>query len=97
MRIHPNTHKGAPLEDAISAYAETYEAERAIKTRDGDWRVRLHMADVLGVKEETITGKDVTAFIRRMGAHYLARKIRGIGATIAERLHRDAVNSQLLP
>ena len=90
MKIHPNTHKGAPLEDAIDAFAEAYDAERAQKTRDGDWRVRLHIADVLGVKEETVTGKDVTAFIRRMGATYLARKISGIGQTTAERLWKEA-------
>jgi len=88
MKIHPNTHKGAPLQDAIDDFAEAYEAQS--KSSREAWQIRLYMADKLGVKEETITEKDVHYFCLRMGVVYLARKIRGIGTSTAERLCREA-------
>lgn len=81
----------APLSTAIDAFAVEYEASR--RTQSSDWRVRLYMADKLGVDEATISDRDVHYFIQRMGAVYLARKVQGIGATIAERLCREAAEA----
>jgi hypothetical protein len=85
MKIHPNTHKGAPLMDAIDGFAKAYEA-RDRSEPSQLWRLRLHMAAELDVSEQSILVKDCAYFIRRMGSAYLARRVRGMGTITAQRL-----------
>lgn len=85
MKIHPNTHTGPPLQDAIDAFAEAYETMRRTEPSQL-WRVRLHLASVMDVSEQSLHEKDVRYFIRRMGAEYLARRVRGVGDVVANRL-----------
>lgn len=85
MKIHPNTHKGAPLMDAIDDFARAYEArDKSEPTKL--WCVRLHIAAELDVTEQDVTTKDIAYFIRRLGSAYLIRRVRGMGDITAQRL-----------
>ena len=83
MKIYKNTHKGAPLMDAIDEYATTYEARNAASRVDLWRRVKVHMAVKLRVEEKDITDKDLAYFVRRMGVSYLIRKIHSMRTVTA--------------
>lgn len=85
MKIHPNTHKGPPLQDAIDDFARAYEA-RDKSEPTALWKVRLHMAQQLDVTEQEILTKDIAYFIRRLGSAYLIRRVRGMGDITSQRL-----------
>lgn len=86
MKIYKNTHKGAPLMDAIDEYAMTDKA-RIAASRVYLWRrVKMHMAVKLRVEEKDITDKDLAYFVRRMGATYLVRKIHTMTTVTAEHM-----------
>ena len=59
MKIYKNTHKGAPLQDAIDEYAMTDKARIAASRVDLWRRVKMHMAVKLRVEEKDITDKDL--------------------------------------
>lgn len=86
MKIYKNSHKGAPLMDAIDDFARAYEA-RDRSEPSKLWCVRLHVAAELDVTEQELTTKDLAYFIRRLGAAYLVRRVRGMGDITAQRLH----------
>ena len=83
MKIYKNTHKGAPLMDAIDEYATTYEARNAASRTDLWRRVKVHMGVKLRVEEKDITDKDLAYFVRRMGVSYLIRKIHSMTTVTA--------------
>jgi hypothetical protein len=86
MKIYKNTHKGAPLMDAIDEYATAYEARNAA-SRIYLWRgVKVHMAVKLLVEEKDVTDKDLAYFVRRMGVTYLIRKIHSMTMVTAENM-----------
>ena len=85
MKIYKNTHKGAPLMDAIDDFARAYEA-RDNTEPSKLWTVRLHLAQELNVTEQEILTKDIAYFIRRLGSVYLVRRVRGMGDITAQRL-----------
>ena len=86
MKIYKNTHKGAPLMDAIDEYATAYEARNAASRTDLWRRVKMHMAVKLRVEEKDITDKDLAYFVRRMGVSYLIRKIHSMTTVTAEHM-----------
>ena len=86
MKIYKNTHKGAPLMDAIDEYAMTDKARIAASRVDLWRRVKMHMAVKLRVEEKDITDKDLAYFVRRMGLTYLIRKIRSMTTVTAEHM-----------
>ena len=83
MKIYKNTHKGAPLMDAIDEYAMTDKARIAASRVDLWRRVKMHMAVKLRVEEKDITDKDLAYFVRRMGVSYLIRKIHSMTTVTA--------------
>ena len=83
MKIYKNTHKGAPLMDAIDEYATTYESRNAAPRTDLWRRVKVHMGVKLRVEEKDITDKDLAYFVRRMGVSYLIRKIHSMTTVTA--------------
>lgn len=86
MKIYKNTHKGAPLQDAIDEYAMTDKARIAASRVDLWRRVKMHMAVKLRVEEKDITDKDLAYFVRRMGVSYLVRKIHSMTTVTAEHM-----------
>ena len=86
MKIYKNTHKGAPLMDAIDEYATTYEARNAASRVDLWRRVKVHMALKMRVEEKEVTDKDLAYFVRRMGSTYLIRKIHTMTTATADHL-----------
>ena len=86
MKIYKNTHKGAPLMDAIDEYAMTDKARIAASRVDLWRRVKMHMAVKLRVEEKDITDKDLAYFVRRMGGSYLVRKIHSMTTVTAEHM-----------
>ena len=54
MKIYKNTHKGAPLQDAIDEYASTYEARNAAARVDLLRRVKVHMAIKIRVEDKEV-------------------------------------------
>jgi hypothetical protein len=86
MKIYKNTHKGAPLMDAIDEYATAYEARNAASRVDLWRRVKVHMGVKLRVEEKDITDKDLAYFVRRMGVSYLIRKIHSMTTVTAEHM-----------
>ena len=86
MKIYKNTHKGAPLMDAIDEYAMTDKARIAASRVDLWRRVKMHMAVKLRVEEKDITDKDLAYFVRRMGLTYLIRKIHTMTTVTAEHM-----------
>ena len=86
MKIYKNTHKGAPLMDAIDEYAMTDKARIAASRVDLWRRVKMHMAVKLRVEEKDITDKDLAYFVKRMGVSYLVRKIHSMTTVTAEHM-----------
>lgn len=86
MKIYKNTHKGAPLQDAIDEYATAWESRNAASRTDLWRRVKVHMAVKLGVEEKDITDKDLAYFVRHMGVSYLIRKIHSMTTITAEHM-----------
>jgi len=86
VKIYKNTHKGAPLMDAIDEYATTYEARNAASRVDLWRRVRVHMVGKLSIPEKHVTDKDLAYFVRRMGSTYLIRKIHTMTKATAEHM-----------
>ena len=86
MKIYKNTHKGAPLMDAIDEYAMTDKARIAASRVELWRRVKMHMAVKLRVEEKDITDKDLAYFVRRMGLTYLIRKIHTMTTVTAEHM-----------
>lgn len=86
MKIYKNTHKGAPLMDAIDEYASTYEARNAAARVDLWQRVKVHMAIKISVEYKEVTDKDLAYFVRRMGVTYLIRKIHSMTMVTAEHM-----------
>ena len=86
MKIYKNTHKGAPLMDAIDEYASNYEKRKAVSRIDL-WRwVKAHIAAKLRVPEKEVTDKDLAYFVRRMGVTYLIRQTYGMTTVTAENM-----------
>jgi len=86
VKIYKNTHKGAPLMDAIDEYASNYEKRKAVSRIDL-WRwVKVHMAIKIRVEEKEVTDKDLAYFVRRMGPTYLIRKIHTMTTATADHL-----------
>ena len=85
MKIYKNTHKGAPLMDAIDEYATAWESRKAARL-DLWRRVKVHMGVKLHVEEKDITDKDLAYFVRRMGVSYLVRKIHSMTTITAEHM-----------
>ena len=86
MKIYKNTHKGAPLMDAIDEYATAWESRNFV-TRIELWkRVKVHMVSKLSISEKYVTDKDLAYFVRRMGVTYLIRKIHGMTTVTAEHM-----------
>ena len=85
MKIYKNTHKGAPLMDAIDEYATAWESRKAARL-DLWRRVKVHMGVKLRVEEKDITDKDLAYFVRRMGVSYLIRKIHSMTTITAEHM-----------
>jgi len=86
VKIYKNTHKGAPLMDAIDEYATAWES-RNFATRIELWkRVKVHMVSKLSIQEKYVTDKDLAYFVRRMGVTYLIRKIHGMTTVTAEHM-----------
>jgi hypothetical protein len=92
MKIYKNTHKGAPLQDAIDEYATVWEARNAASRVDLWRRVKVHMSVKLRVEEKDITDKDLAYFVRRMGVTYLIRKIHTMTKATAEHMLSWATN-----
>lgn len=92
MKIYKNTHKGAPLMDAIDEYATAYEARNAASRVDLWRRVKVHMGGKLRVEEKDITDKDLAYFVRRMGVSYLIRKIHSMTTVTAGNMLLWATN-----
>ena len=92
MKIYKNTHKGAPLMDAIDEYATAYEARNAASRTDLWRRVKVHMGGKLRVEEKDITDKDLAYFVRRMGVSYLIRKIHSMTTVTAGNMLLWATN-----
>ena len=92
MKIYKNTHKGAPLMDAIDEYASTYEARNAAARVDLLRRVKVHMAIKSRVEDKEVTDKDLAYFVRRMGPTYLIRKIHTMTTATANHLLLWATN-----
>jgi hypothetical protein len=92
MKIYKNTHKGAPLMDAIDEYATTYEARNSASRTDLWRRVKVHMGVKLRVEEKDITDKDLAYFVRRMGVSYLIRKIHSMTTVTAGNMLLWATN-----
>jgi len=92
VKIYKNTHKGAPLMDAIDEYATAYEARNAASRVDLWRRVRVHMAVKLRVEEKDVTDKDLSYFVRRMGSTYLIRKIHTMDTVSANQMLAWAVS-----
>jgi len=92
VKIYKNTHKGAPLMDAIDEYATTYEARNAASRVDLWRRVKVHMAIKIRVEEKEVTDKDLAYFVRRMGPTYLIRKIHTMTTATADHLLLWATN-----
>jgi len=86
VKIYKNTHKGAPLQDAIDEYATAWEARNAASRTDLWRRVKVHMGVKLRVEEKDITDKDLAYFVRRMGVSYLNRKIHSMTTVTAENM-----------
>ena len=92
MKIYKNTHKGAPLMDAIDEYATTYESRNAAARVDLLRRVKVHMAIKIRVEDKEVTDKDLAYFVRRMGPTYLIRKIHTMTQATADHLLLWATN-----
>ena len=86
MKIYKNTHKGAPLQDAIDEYATAWEVHNAASMTDLWRRVKVHMGVKLRVEEKEVTDKDLAYFVRRMGASYLIGKIHSMTTVTAEHM-----------
>ena len=86
MKIYKNTHKGAPLMDAIDEYATAYEARKAASRVDLWRRVKVHMAIKICVEDKEVTDKDLAYFVRRMGPTYLICKIHMMTKVTAEHM-----------
>ena len=86
MKIYKNTHKGAPLMDAIDEYASAYEARNSASRIDLWRRVKVHMVSKLSISEKYVTDKDLAYFVRRMGVSYLIRKIHSMTTVTAEHM-----------
>jgi len=86
VKIYKNTHKGAPLMDAIDEYASNYEKRKAVSRIDLWRRVKVHMAIKIRVEEKEVTDKDLAYFVRRMGPTYLIRKIHTMTTATADHL-----------
>lgn len=86
MKIYKNTHKGAPLMDAIDEYASAYEARNSASRIDLWRRVKVHMVGRLSIQEKYVTDKDLAYFVRRMGVTYLIRKIHSMTTVTAEHM-----------
>ena len=92
MKIYKNTHKGAPLMDAIDEYATTYEASNDAALIDLWRRVKMHMSVKLVVEEKDITDKDLAYFVRRMGVSNIIRKIHSTTTVTAGNMLLWATN-----
>ena len=86
MKIYKNTHKGAPLMDAIDEYATAWEVHNAASMTDLLRRVKVHMGVKLRVEEKEVTDKDLAYFVRRMGVSYLIGKIHSMTTVTAEHM-----------
>ncbi len=84
MKIYKNTHKGAPLMDAIDEYASNYEKRKAVSRIDLSRWVKAHIAAKLRVPEKEVTDKDLAYFVRRMGVTYLIRQTYGMTAELSD-------------
>jgi len=92
VKIYKNTHKGAPLMDAIDEYATAYEARNSASRVDLWRRVKVHMAIKIRVEDKEVTDKDLAYFVRRMGPTYLIRKIHTMTTATADHLLLWATN-----
>jgi len=92
MKIYKNTHKGAPLMDAIDEYATAYEARNSAHRVDLWRRVRVHMVGKLSIPEKDVTDKDLAYFVKRMGPSYLIRKIHTMDTVSANQMLAWAVS-----
>jgi hypothetical protein len=86
VKIYKNTHKGAPLMDAIDEYATAWEVHNAASMTDLLRRVKMHMVAKLSIPEKWVTDKDLAYFVKRMGSTYLIRKIHTMTTVTAEHM-----------